>query len=179
MTTTPTDTPNWDVERNDYYNKTLRDHINQTFADHPWIASVAICVAQYWDDEAQDAVHVKVVFSQLDTPDIEHGLANFFTGTSWDDSGRDTINLPAAYELGHYHLLHRPDGRYRGLRWEANGDAIALFASYCKEGAHQDMDRDKAYSVWAVVRRSENGTTEPEVVGVHCRPWLDGVETDW
>jgi hypothetical protein len=44
--------------------------IRRAFDAYPALQSATLLVAQFWCDEAHDAVHYDVVFSELSTPDI-------------------------------------------------------------------------------------------------------------
>jgi hypothetical protein len=171
----------WDMRRLEYFETNLKPALGEVFALHPWISSAAVCVAQYWDDEAADAVHCRVVLSRLEDPDLRSGLM-------WE--GDDDVNLPdqqGGRLVGDQYSLmfHRPDGTSRlyedgtgAFGWDDNGEAISLFAAFCSEGSNQCMDPADCYVPWGVVRRGARGL-ELEVVGTMLRPWLDGIAPEW
>jgi hypothetical protein len=144
--------------------------IKMIFNKYLELQSAMILVAQYWDDEAGDAVHYRLIFSVLPTPVL--GIELIETDDSYD---LDPVNLPGlpnlddiCYSVDDFYGF--VDGEYC---WNDNGNAIPAFAAYCKEGCHQDMDYSEAYSPYAVFRRKA-AEIEIEVVGTMLRPWLDG-----
>ena len=146
----------------------IAQRVGQVFEQHPQLRSAVMLVAQYWNDEAQDAVHGKFIFSMLAVPDLKA------VQEAWDRGNEDseTINLPAGMdylsthdELGY--TVTSPD-------WDDNGDAIALFAAFTKEGCDQCMSPVESGAPYAVFRRSPTGV-ETVLVGEMRRPWLDGV----
>jgi len=167
-------------ERRDLYLKTaIFPVLSQVVCERPWIKSIGMLVAQYWDDEAADAVHAKWVCSQLDTPD----LVSFFMGNGDDgDDGEriDVANLPEG-EPDHWEVVYRSaSGRFRDAyrMWDSNNRTIPLFAAYCTEDASQDSDTIDAYRPYCILRPQGEGF-DIEVVGVQLRPWLDGAEAEW
>ena len=145
--------------------------IKVVFDKYPQIQSAMLVVAQYWNDEANDAVHYQMIFSVLPKPtfgvDIG-GIEDYYDG--------DPINLPGLPSLYEIYNSIEDFCVFEGEEypWEENGNAVPTFAAYCKEGCHQDMDNLEAYTPYAVFRRKE-GAIETEVVGEMLRPWLDGL----
>lgn len=148
--------------------------VKKCFEKYPQIRSATLLVAQYWDDEATDAVHEHFVFSVLDTPDLE---AAYKTEENYTE---DNINLPG---LGKYCYLvgdAREELDEEGCHdyyWPNNWDAIPAFAAFCREGASQLMSTAEAYTPYAVFRRCGDDI-EIEVVGQMLRPWLDGIQPE-
>jgi hypothetical protein len=145
------------------------------FSKYPQLQSAMLLVAQFWDDEAADAVHYEIIISVLPTPVVGVKLV---TNDNYDDC--DPVNLPglpSLYEI--YDSLSEDFERIGSEEhcWENNGNAVPTFAAYCKEGCHQDMDNLEAYTPYAIFRRKE-GAIETEVVGKMLRPWLDGMRPD-
>jgi hypothetical protein len=145
---------------------------------HPELQSAAMLVAQYWSDEAEDAVHCDFVFSRLPEPD----LAAF--ERAWQEGeGEDAVNLPPG--LSHHTLSGLAFGYDREAPpgappvneydWDSNDEAIPLFAAFTPEGAHQEMSPVEASATYALFRRGPGGI-RADVVGRMLRPWLDGVE---
>jgi hypothetical protein len=127
------------------------------FEEHSALRSCALCVAQFWCDEALDAVHYRFVWSERETPEIEAGLAA-------GDEERDDANLPT---------LHSVTAPY--LRaWDDNGDAISLYASYCRESCDQEMSEAEVFLPYAIFRRTAQGVAVQRAP-TQRRPWLDGV----
>jgi hypothetical protein len=145
--------------------------IKVVFDKYPQLQSAMLLVAQYWNDEANDAVHYTMVFSVLPTP----AWGREFLETDYDDD--DPVNLPglpSLYEINDSLWEYSDKFESGEYCWENNGNAVPTFAAYCKEGCHQDMDYLEAYTPYAVFRRKEE-EIDIEVVGNMLRPWLDGV----
>lgn len=145
--------------------------IKVVFDKYPRIQSTMLVIAQYWDDEANDAVHYEIIFSILPTPVFGKEF-----GEIEDYYDCDLVNLPELPSLAAIYdsiedFCVFESGEYG---WENNGNAVSTFAAYCKEGCHQDMDISEAYTPYAVFRRKD-GEIETEVVGKMLRPWLDGM----
>jgi hypothetical protein len=155
--------------------------VKRVFAKYEQIQSAMIVVAQYWCDEASDAVHYQLIPSVLPTPAFPVKLVEI------DYDSYDQVNLP---ELPtYYDILESIDRdleteaeEFLDPYWEENGEAIPAFAAFCKEDCDQEMDRFEAYTPYAVFKRklTENNETEieMEVVGEMLRPWLDGVRPE-
>ena len=182
--------------------------VRRAFEAHPALRSATLLVAQYFCDEANDAVHCDVVYSELDTPDTaaaflarrrryedpkpqrsaggRSGLARWLPWlrqpepavTAVQDAPRtaaskgDPTNLPSG--LDDEGLEQEFTWK---LDWDSNGEPISLFAAFCREDCHQEMEVGEAYSPYAIFRR-RNGDVAVEIVGVVIRPWLDGVEPE-
>jgi hypothetical protein len=145
--------------------------IKIVFDKYTHLQSAMLLVAQYWDDNASDAVHYTMIYSVLQTP----LWGREFLKTDYDDD--DPVNLPglpSLYEIDDYLWEYFDKLEGREYFWDDNGDAVPLFAAYCKEGCHQEMDYLEAYTPYAVFRRKEE-EIEIEVVGNMLRPWLDGL----
>ena len=146
-----------------YLEEHVTPHVRRVFERHPDLRSALLLVAQYWNDEAEDAVHSELVFSVLDSPDVEAASENLY-----DDVKPDRINLPPG--LSHSALQDSEVW----LHWDDNGEAIPLFAAFTKEGCDQEMSLGEAYSPYALFRRTAAGI-DVAIVGTMLRPWLDGV----
>ncbi|MCO7223023.1 hypothetical protein [Pleionea sp. CnH1-48] len=162
--------------RNEIIEKGVMPYIKAVFERFPKFNSATLLVAQYWDDEADDAVHQEVIFSALNTPNLKSA---FETYTDENMEAKDSINSPedlpsTVVDWGF------DDGLERSLwdNWCDNGDAITAFAAFCKEGANQWQDIGEAYSPYAVFRR-QGKDVEMVVIGEMIRPWLDGVQPSW
>jgi hypothetical protein len=149
--------------------------VKLAFGKYPQLQSAMLSVAQYWNDEAADAVHYHMNFSVLSTPALGVELVE-----DDDYMDRDLVNLPglpALYEI-ETSLWEDLRNLERGEdRWNDNGNAIFAFAAYCKEGCHQEMDYSEAYTPYAVFRR-DCEKIAIEVVGTMLRPWLDGIRPE-
>lgn len=64
--------------------------VASVFAKYPTLRSATMLVAQYWSDEAEDAVHYALVYSVLDTPDLDAARAA--------EHDADPVNHPPGFE---------------------------------------------------------------------------------
>ncbi len=165
--------------RNKIIDENIEPYVKAVFDFYPDFNSAALLVAQYWDDEAIDAVHSLVMFSVLSTPDFE----SFFKSTESEDCDEeDPVNTPGDipnFEWGNFEEPSISKVEEEVLwGWDDNNSAIPAFAGYCKEGAGQCDDYRKSYARYAIFRRVADEIVI-EVVGKKIRPWLDGVEPDW
>lgn len=147
----------------------LKEHVEpkvrKYFQRYPTLRSATLLVAQFWNDEADDAVHDRLIFSELETPDLR-------AASDFDDW--DIVNLPDAPDED---FLRAVQFQYIE-QWHSNNDAIPLFAAFTREGCDQGMDLDKSFTPYAHFRRS-GAELLTEVVGVMLRPWLDGVRPSY
>ncbi len=152
-------------------NSEIVPRIKVAFDKYPQLHSAMLLVAQYWSDEANDAVHYQMIYSVLQTP--AWGSELLETDYYYDDP----VNLPRLPSLSEINIfLWENSHKFRRQKysWEENRNAIPIFAAYCQEGCHQEMDYLDTYIPYAVFRRKE-AEIEIEVVGNMLRPWLDGL----
>ena len=147
--------------RDELLKKQVEPMVAAVFKQHPEIRSAVMLVSQYWNDEADDAVHYDFFFSKLPEPDVEAA------GSSYGEE--DTVNLPEGWS--HWDLMNSVE---MGLDWDDNGEAIPLFAAFTKEDCHQEMTSAEAGSPYAFFMRTPDGV-QTKVVARMLRPWLDGV----
>ena len=159
--------------------------VEESLRKHPQFQSAVLSVAQYWNDEARDAVHGNLAMSLNLDPDIEQFYAE---SIRQEAVARNTDGECEAYEAswwlveGVAALDHLVDPGFNEgyVPWDANGAAVPLFASFCKEGSSQEMAVGDAFSPYAVFRRDPaGGPPSIEVIGKALRPWLDGVRPLW
>lgn len=147
----------------------LRDHveplIQSMFDRHTRLQSAMLLVAQYWNDEAEDAVHYELIYSERETPDVE---------AATDLDRQDDVNFAIPPSEATWDELR--DAFIDG--WHENTDAIPLFAAFTREAGDQERDVTENYEPYALFRRTPQGLTT-EVVGKMLRPWLDGVRPTW
>lgn len=153
--------------RAQHLRENLLPAVARMFADAPDLMSACLMLAQYWNDEADDAVHYVLVFSVLPEPDLR-AYARYM-----DLDEPDDVNLPGAFD--HFDLSCE---EREWVEWDHNGAAIPLYAAFCKEGCEQQMPILDAHTTYALFRRGDEGV-EVEVVGEMLRPWLDGVRPSW
>jgi len=144
------------------------------FESDPKIKGIFVGFAQYWDDEADDAVHD--VFVLLSDPKLT--WAEAFTeknecGNRYEDTRFKEINLSLfGNELPHY--------------WD-NSDLIMAFGAYTKEGSSQNQDTVDAYTPFALLTPEVNtryGASRIEVkakrlLETPIRPRLENRLSEW
>lgn len=140
----------------------------QVFEADPEASSLVIAVAQYWCDEADDAVHIEAVPCTSANP-------------TWPQCLDDSPFIHVESADGE--LWHELSPRGAALAgWEVrmglpqldeNTNAITAFGAYCIEGSHQEMSMAEAYRPYAILRR-DGDTVAVEYVGTMHQPqWED------
>jgi hypothetical protein len=159
-----------DARRLAYLEETIFPGVRDYFTRYPQLRSACVLVAQYWNDEAHDAVHAEVVISVLETPNLDA----HFQASGWDeetgDNLKDVVNTPFTFDT--FDL-------YMKTRWDSNEEAVPLFQAFCLDGSQEWSDEEN-YRPYCIVRRDEStadGTTI-QVVGQLLRPHLDGVNPE-
>jgi uncharacterized protein (TIGR02996 family) len=127
------------------------------FARHADLNSLMLGVAQYWADEADDAVHYELCASARAMPLWPHRCDQ----TVWDDDGYENVPGEACSSCGE-------DFGYMGM-WDDNGAAIGAFEAYCHEGGSQEESSASNYLPYAIARRAGDDV-EIEIVGRLQRP---------
>lgn len=143
--------------------ETMRPAIDEAFASHACLQSITLCVAQYWNDEASDAVHGRLLCSVLPELDFDAVVHSRAAPKSWRTG--DPINLPGFSTEQRRSLPTFPRG------WPSNTNAIAAFAAYCREGGSQHHNFEENYRPILVFLR--DGSMRE--LAPMLRPWLDGV----
>ncbi len=162
--------------RHEWTRDELLPALRAVFARLPALRSAYVLVAQYWNDEADDAVHCAVVVSELEVPDLAAA------GRAYDepDDG-DPENLPTLHSLelwDYSYTASTLEPYHLKIRWNENNDAISLWAAYTLEGGHQNSSGLAAYAPALLVVRDGDDLVVRED-GPMRRPWLDGVRPLW
>jgi uncharacterized protein (TIGR02996 family) len=156
-----------EMARRQYIRKELLPVVLDFFQKYEGLRSAMLCVAQYWSDEATDAVHGNLIVSELFEPKME-GVQSYA-----DESDPD-INLPNLKIKIGYHwgsVISLWDAK---IPWDDNHDAIPLWAAFAPEGADQGYDKlSDAYSPAAMFYRYGGYEILPMI-----RPELDGVRPE-
>lgn len=122
--------------RRRYIEEKILPALGLLFEKYRGLQSAALFVAQFWDDEASDAVHPWWLFSI-------HAVPDFVAAFAEENLNADPVNLP--YYPHHWDLYFNHADR--SIPWDNNGLSIPLFAAFCREDCHQDMTEDEAYSL--------------------------------
>lgn len=127
------------------------------FAQHPDIQSVMVCVAQYWNDEADDAIHSQVITSHRRVPVWPHVCIH---GDPWQLELDQTFG-----DLGNccqeFYWQKLPDY----FPFPQRGTTIFAFEPYCSEEQHEH-----AFRPYAVARRTTGDDVELELLAILHRP---------
>ena len=161
-------------KRTEAIEKCAVPYVEAIFKEEPTFNSAYMLVAQYWNDEADDAVHDRFLFSKLEKPDLE---AAFKSIEFERDDDSDQVNLDGRshedIECEYYKLADSASW------WDENDSAIPLFAAFCKEDCHQEMECGEAYTPIVLFQRNEDNSVKWTFIGEKLRPWLDGVRPQW
>lgn len=172
------------ARRREYLELTLVPHLRVELAAQPGVRSALFLIAQYWNDQADDEVHHKLVFSRRETPRWPHECHD----DDYDPSAPAAPDAPA------------PGGEPRVVedwcewcctrrtRLDFNGLSellIAAFAPLCHENGNQNEDNAYNYLPVAVVRRLDRREhaspaaleLDLELVGRVARGWAEVPES--
>lgn len=152
--------------REDAVRRILVPMAESAFAARPDVQSLLLAVAQYWNDEADDAVHASVHYSRRHTPVWPHECPYFADDAGTASDRADFCNWCGGQVPGH-------PANPEWVPWDDNGSAIPAFEAFCREACHQEMTTGEAYLPYAVVRRGQG----VEIVGRPVRPWAERRES--
>ncbi len=157
-----------DVARRVFLRTRLLPVVKGYFAKYPRLQSAMLCVAQYWCDEADDAVHGTVVVSELFEPTME--------GVRDSDDERGDPNIPnTKFKESEYRDGSCISLWSVGVPWDDNNRAIPLWAAFAPEGGHQEYgDLKEVYAPAVMFYRHGGYAILPML-----RPQLDGVRAEW
>lgn len=137
------------VERLTWLQDELEPWLAKHFKANPDHQSVLAAVAQYWADEADDAVHLTLLASKSAVPD--------FFSSEWDeDATGDTVGV---------NWSNRPS-------WDDNGLSIRSFQGLCGEGGSQELPSSDQAEPFLLAQRQAKGH-RITWLGRSQRPWLD------
>lgn len=144
--------------------------VSRYFLKYKRLQSAMLCVAQYWADEADDAVHGQLIMSELMEPILE--------GVSWveEESGVDP-NLPNTRIKRKYgdESSSALSSYECGAEWDDNSGAIPLWAAFAPEEGNQEFEHLSEVYAPAVMFYRHGGH---EILPMR-RPHLDGVRPEW
>ncbi|HET9993120.1 MAG TPA: hypothetical protein VFQ65_31510 [Kofleriaceae bacterium] len=149
------------MEIRDRYLEHFRATAREIFAKKAELRSVVLSVSQYWDDEADDAVHEWIVASERELPLWPHLCDRGFRG------GEDPVeNVPGELCTRCADVL---DDRGWLEWWHDNGEAIAAFEAFCHEAGSQN-DPASYNALPAAIARKRGGDVEVMLLGPVQRP---------
>jgi hypothetical protein len=153
-----------DQQRLKYIQKNAFDRAIKLFEKHSSVKTVALYVAQYWDDQVIDEVHGRMIVCSKKWSDIND---EDLKGAEYLDE-RDDLDRALKHGIPFYNYETRMEMDYE--------PAIVLFQPFCIEGSQNDnfYDNYRPYCVWT----KDNGTIDFTVVGDMIRPQLEGAQRD-
>lgn len=133
----------------------------QIFDSYEDVQSVVLAIAQFYADEAEDAVHLEIIPCVVPNPEWPSCLDN-----------NPFVLFDEGWHVDFSKGIYEMQREYPQL--DANTDAIIAFASCCHEISSQEDPVDVTSRPYAVARPEANGTVAVEVVGSVVRPdWED------
>lgn len=152
----------------------IRDHllpfVQGYFDKYELLQSAMLVVAQYWDDEAGDAVHGNLIVSELPMPKLKGAASH----SPSDESKRIDPNVPNTRIEDRFGFTGSVVDLWN-VGWDENQGSIPLWAAFSPEGAHQDQcDVSESHAPAALFYRYGGYETLPMV-----RPHLDGIRAEW
>lgn len=165
---TPAET---EVARRQFVRTRLLPVVAKQFDTYERLQSAALCVAQYWADEADDAVHYAFLVSELFEPTLR-GVNRYGEDDAATDANLPTTFIKAEYGKG---TCSEISLRGNGVPWDANDAAIPLWAAFApEEGSQEYGELDEVYVPAVLFYRHGGYEFRPM-----RRPHLDGVQSEW
>jgi hypothetical protein len=159
-----------ELARRQYLRRGLLPVVSGYFAKYERLQSAMLCAAQYWADEADDAVHGLLIVSELFEPTLE--------GVGWgEDESHADPNLPNTYIKPEYGEGSSSVVSLHGIgdHWDDNSGAIPLWAAFAAEEGSQEYESYSEVYSPAVMFYRHGGY---EILPMR-RPHLDGVQPVW
>lgn len=157
-----------EVARRQYIREHLLPVAAKNFQTYEHLQSAMLCVAQYWADEADDAVHGHLVVSELFEPVLE--------GVSWSDESGTDPNVPNTSIKREYGESGSMVSLWEaGAQWDDNNAAIPLWAAFAPEEGSQEYQYLSEVYAPAVMFYRHGGY---EILPMR-RPHLDGIRPQW
>ena len=125
----PDSPPDLSDERRVMLDNVVAPFVRERFEECSILRTAVLFVAQYWDDEANDAVHQEIAWSKLQTVDLDAALH------SLDEWEPEPVNL--SEDLSQTGIK---DFRWIG-HWDVTNTAIPLWACFCREDCDQNNTR--------------------------------------
>lgn len=168
-----------DSLRRKYLEGPFSAYVASRMNDNPEIRSCILSVAQYWNDEADDAVHNTITFSRHAEPEWEVLIEDYEGWNYGEAKDYKSLISDSRWDMavavwGYGHLFY-------DAHWQNNGEAITLFSAFCEEGGDQNRSTSENYSPIATFYRTKDEgpvTSEDirmEFYGEKVRPHLDGI----
>lgn len=175
--------------RKQYLDGPFMMYMRAFFESHPDVKTVGLSVAQYYNDEASDAVHINkypCVYDEIDL-DAYHKWYSETDGgynVSPDNlnplmpGGEEAWDVFWKWEREEFNKNNELGVHAYGL-WDDNYDAISLFGAFVEHPGSQDCDQAENYNLFCVYRRTSDGDIVWEYVCDLHRPYVDGCWPEW
>ncbi|MCE9563872.1 MAG: TIGR02996 domain-containing protein [Planctomycetes bacterium] len=150
-----------DIARRQYLRRLL-PVVMKYFKKYERLQSAALCVAQYWADEADDAVHCELVVSELPEPALKGA------------GSKSDPNLPNTFIKHKYSTESSSRIWDIEIGWDDNGSAIPLWAAFAPEEGSQEYDSIAEVYLPAVLFYRHGGY---EILPM-TRPHLNGIRPE-
>ncbi len=158
-----------ELARRDYLRLHLIPFVRNYFTQYPLLQSAMLCVAQFWNDEADDAVHGQLVVSERYEPVVE-GVGHSYE----DDHPPPDPNLPNTKIVREYGETGSVVSIWP-TPWDDNGEAIPVWAAYSpEEGSQEYSELSEVFAPAVLIFRHEGYEMQPMI-----RPHLNGVRPEW
>ena len=155
-----------EVARRQFIRTHLLPLVTSYFQKYEHLQSAVLAVAQYWNDEASDAVHGELIVSELFEPSL-----HFHSYSDDPDPNIPNTKLPQPQYGPMSSSISFWDEK---VPWEDNYGAIPLWAAYAPEGGSQEYGNlDEVYS--PAVKFYRHGGFEFLPMS---RPQLDGIQPE-
>jgi len=145
----------------DEYLAHFRDTARAIFAKRPELRSIVLGASQYWNDEADDAVHEWIVASEREVPLWPHVCDG-----GWHDEDNPVEQVPGEVCESCGGLLDEPGYL---TWWHDNSTAVEAFEPYCHESGSQGRP-DRYNALPAAIARKRGDDIELELLGPVQRP---------
>jgi hypothetical protein len=157
-----------EMARRRYLRTKLLPVVARYFNTYERLQSAMLCVAQYWADEADDAVHGVLIVSDLFEPTLEGVMYGY------EEDGVDP-NLPTTRIEHKYGERGSAVSLYEAsASWDDNNRAIPLWAAFAPEAGNQEYEYFSEVYLPAVRFYRHGGY---EILPM-ARPQLDGVQPE-
>jgi hypothetical protein len=146
------DTDIYKKYRDDYINNIFLPIAKAMFKSHRQINSLVMCIAQYFNDEADDAVHVKLIPASFKSS-FKHWQDLF-------DSRKNTVISHFKLDITKYCISNDDDffEKYELPFLDNTEKMINAFGPFCKKGFTNCHDHIDSYSPYALAIRDKNYT---------------------
>jgi uncharacterized protein (TIGR02996 family) len=158
-----------EMARREYLRQHLLPVVTGYFQKYPLLRSAMLCVAQYWADEADDAVHSELIVSELFEPVLE-GVKDGYDKEENTDPNVPNTRIKREYYDGYGSVVDSYDAH-----WDDNCGAIPLWAAFAPEDGSQEYSELSEVYAPAVMFYRHGGY---DILPMQ-RPHLDGVRPEW